>query len=160
MDLPREVIAGLAPGSISYIPAVMHLPDPIAAIFWEQNLSVTVRGADGTPFYPYLEHYRALGFLRGEEAPGLAGWKFEFEGDDLLLYREEGRMEEFNGAVEKAPAKWFDAMERTGGCLAMVGVGLGVDRLDLGLLERAWAEDRVAAAMINASPPPDHRAST
>ncbi len=152
LDMPREALAAAgSSGTISYIQAVMRLPNPTAAVFWEQGLAVTARGGEGEGMYPYLEGYREDGFAPGERIPFLDRWEFGFEGNDLVLRRGDETMERFGDAVENAPDAWFDAIRSTGSCLALVGVGLGVSRFDLGQLEKARIEGRAVAAMIGVS---------
>lgn len=148
LDMPREAIAEAESGSISYVQLVMGLPDPTAAILWERDVDVTVRDGEGNTVYPYLEHYRALGFVSGESIPMLDDWTLGLEQNDLVLRLDGNTMEEFGAALEAAPEGWFDVIEQAGHCLAMIGVGLGLDRFDPEQLGPARLEDRLVAAAI------------
>lgn len=149
-DMPREAMAITGSGSISYVQAVLRLSGPIAAIFWEPNLSVMVRDEAGSTIYPYIEHYRALGFVSEEVFPTLDGWDFRVvEESNLVLWQEEEKREQFDAAMQNAPDGWLATVKRTGSCLAVVAVGLGVDRFDLAEFQKAREEGRSVGAVIS-----------
>jgi hypothetical protein len=81
--------------------------------------------------------------------PGQAsGFLLEIDRDAMYLRGPEGFGETYRHLRSSAPEGWFEAIEETGKCLVVFGIGLGLANLDADRLDAALGRGEAVAATV------------